>query len=251
MLRMSGVTLDFGGVRAINALDISVPDKQITAIIGPNGAGKTSALNVISRFYRPQQGTVSYREQDLLALPPHRLVDLGIVRSFQNVALFSQLSVLDNLLVGADHLERSGLFANTFRLPRHHRHERAVRERAERAMEFLRIGRLRDRRAGDLSFGDQKLVDIGRGLTAGPSLLLLDEPAAGMADGQREWLAEAISRIPSAFDASVILIDHDMEVVLGVSGHVVVMNFGAKIAEGTPEQIRRDPAVLTAYLGEE
>lgn len=250
MLRMSGVTLDFGGVRAINELDLLVPDQQVTAIIGPNGAGKTSALNVISRFYRPQRGTVTYGDQDLLSLPPHRLVDFGIVRSFQNVALFSQLSVLDNVLVGADHIQRSGLFANTFRLPRFRRHERAARDRAERAMEFLRIGHLRDRRAGDLSFGDQKLVDIGRGLAAGPSLLLLDEPAAGMADGQREWLAHAISRIPTAFDASVVLIDHDMELVMGVSRHVVVMDFGAKIAEGTPEQVRQDQAVLTAYLGE-
>lgn len=251
MLEMSGVTLSFGGVDAINGLDLTVKDRQITALIGPNGAGKTSALNVVSRFYQPQKGTVTYRDTDLLSLPPHGLVGLGVARSFQNVALFAKLTVLDNLLIGADHVRPSGLIANSFRLPRYWRHERLAKERARDALHFMRIDSLRHRLAGELSFGDQKLVDVARALTAAPTMVLLDEPAAGLADGQREWLATAIGGMPAAYDASVVLIDHDMELVLGVSSHVVVMDFGRKISEGTPQEVRKDPRVLAAYLGED
>ncbi|HET9689849.1 MAG TPA: ABC transporter ATP-binding protein [Acidimicrobiales bacterium] len=251
MLELSGVTLSFGGVYAINGLDLTVKDGEITALIGPNGAGKTSALNVVSRFYQPQEGSVTYRGTDLLSLPPHRLVGLGVARSFQNVALFANLTVLENLMIGADHVRPAGLFANSFRLPRHRRHERLAKERARDALEFMRIDALRDRLAGELSFGDQKLVDMARALTAAPTLVLLDEPAAGLADGQREWLSTAIAEVPRAYDASVVLIDHDMELVLGVSSHVVVMDFGRKIAEGTPQEVRENPRVLAAYLGEE
>jgi len=250
VLSLQGVSLSFGGVQAIRDLDLAVPAGIVAALIGPNGAGKTSVLNVISRFYRPQRGAVRYGDTDLLALPPHRLAGVGIARSFQNVALFRELPVLDNLLVGADHLQPVGLLRNSLRLPAARRHERAVRERARQALTFLRIEHLADRRAGELSFGDQKLVDMGRALAGGPRLLLLDEPAAGMAEAQRDWLAEVISAIPGEFGASVLLIDHDMPLVLGVSTQVFVMDFGTKIAEGPAERIRTDPKVIAAYLGE-
>lgn len=251
MLRISELQLSFGGVRAIDGLELEVADRTVTALIGANGAGKTSVLNVISRFYRPQSGTVTYHERDLLALRPHQLVDVGIGRSFQNVALFKELPVLENLLVGADHLGRAGLVRNTLRFPACRRHERDARSRAQRVMQFLGIEHLRERRAGLLSFGDQKMVDMGRALMAEPSLVLLDEPASGMAESQRERLGEIIRSIPDEYGASVLLIDHDMPLVLGVSSHVVVVDFGRKISEGRPEEVRADPRVIAAYLGEE
>lgn len=250
-LSVSGVSLSFGGVRAIRDLSFDVTSGAICALIGPNGAGKTSVLNIISRFYRPQEGTVRYGEADLLHLPPYAIAGHGIARSFQNVALFQELTVLDNLQVGAAHLARANLIQNMFRLPAARRHERLARERAERVMEFLDITHLRNRTAGELAFGDQKLVDMGRALVADPQFLMLDEPAAGLQDTQKEWLTGVIARIPDEFGATVLLIDHDMGLVLGVSSHVIVMEQGTKIAEGTPDAIRNNPKVISAYLGTE
>lgn len=250
MLRLRGISLAFGGVKAIDDLSFDLEERVVGALIGANGAGKTSVLNVINRFYRPQAGSVHYNDVDVLGLKPHQVVACGISRSFQNVALFDELSVLDNLLVGADHLERPGVLTNLFRLPRARRHNREARRRAERVLEFLEIAHLRQRRARDLSFGDRKLVDMGRALTGDPSLLLLDEPAAGMPEDRHGPLAELIRQIPDEWGASVLLIDHSMELVLGVASRVVAMDFGRKIAEGGPEEVRADPRVVTAYLGQ-
>ena len=250
-LRLERVSLSFGGVQAIRDLSFVVPAGSICGLIGPNGAGKTSVLNVISRFYRPQHGAVFYGETDVLHLRPYEVIAHHIGRSFQNVALFKELSVLDNLLLGVDHQSRAGLVQNTLRLPAARRHERAARARAAEVLDFLEIAHLRHRRGGELAFGDQKLVDIGRALMARPTLLLLDEPAAGLPDTRKTWLGDVIRRIPHASGATVLLIDHDMGLVLGVSSRVVVMEYGTKIAEGTPAAIRADPRVLDAYLGTE
>jgi branched-chain amino acid transport system ATP-binding protein len=180
---------------------------------------------------------------------PAIVVELGIARSFQSPTRFKNLSVLDNLLVGAAHLSKPTVTEDVLRLPRSRRHERLARERAERALEFLRLAPVRYRVAGDLLYGHQKLVDVGRALVADPTLLLLDEPGAGMEEGQKHWLADVILRVPREYGAAVLLIDHDMSLVLQVSAHVVVMNFGSKIFDGPPAAVPHHSRVLAAYLG--
>ncbi len=249
MLQIEELSLSFGGVRAIDGLNLTVPDGTITALIGPNGAGKTSVLNVINGFFRPQRGRVLHDGLDLLSLPPYRVIQQGITRSFQNVALFGGLSVTDNLIVGYDHRSRAGFLRDMLHTPKVVGHERAARERAHEVLEFLGITAIARRRADELGFGERKLVNLGRALIGSPSLVLLDEPASGLAEGQKAWLAEVLSRIPAEFGAAVLVIDHDMRVVMGVSSKVIVMDFGRKIAEGTPGEVRADPVVVTAYLG--
>jgi branched-chain amino acid transport system ATP-binding protein len=249
MLAIDDLTLSFGGVRAIDELSFRVDDESITALIGPNGAGKTSVLNVISRLYRPQHGRVRYDGADLLHLRADQVIRRGITRSFQNVALFGGLTVLENLMLGADYRSRSGAVRDMIRTPAVWRHERAARRRAGGLLDFLGIADLADRRAEDLAFGERKLADLGRALVPSPKLLLLDEPAAGLAESQKAWLADVVQRVPAEFGAAVLLVDHDMRLVLGVSTHVVVMDFGEKIAEGTPAHVRKDAAVIAAYLG--
>jgi len=249
MLRIEDLSLSFGGVQAIDALHLTVPDGTITALIGPNGAGKTSVLNVVNGLYRPQRGRVLHDGFDLLSLPSYRVIQRGITRSFQNVALFGGLSVIDNLILGFDHRSRTGVVRDLLRTRALRAHERAARIRAEEVLEFLGITAIARRRADELAFGERKLVDLGRALMPRPNLVLLDEPAAGLVEAQKAWLAQVLSRIPDEFGAAVLVIDHDMRLVLGVSTWVVVMDFGRKIAEGTPDEVRANPVVLAAYLG--
>jgi len=249
MLQIEDLSLSFGGVKAIDDLHLAVPDGIITALIGPNGAGKTSVLNVISGFYRPQQGRVLYDGLDLLSLPPYQVIQHGITRSFQNVALFGRLSVIDNLIVGFDHRSHAGVLRNMLRTPAVRGHERAARRRAHEVLEFLGITAIARRRAGELGFGERKLVDLGRALMPHPQLVLLDEPTSGLVEAQKAWLAQVLSRIPAEFGAAMLVIDHDMRLALGVSERVAVMDFGHKIADATPDEVRTDPVVIAAYLG--
>lgn len=250
-LLLDKVSLSFRGLCALEEVSFAVPDRNITALIGPNGAGKTSLLNVINGFYRPQGGTVSYDGTDLLSVPAHRILHLGIARSFQNVVLFDNLSVIDNLKVGIDHLGGAGLLRNTIRSPKARSHERLATSEAKRILEFLDLTAVASRRAAELDFGTRKLVDIGRALVARPTLLLLDEPSSGMTETAKSWLTEITARIVEQFSTSVLLVDHDMRFVFRVAAHVVAMNFGKVIAQGSAEVIRRDPQVIAAYLGEQ
>jgi branched-chain amino acid transport system ATP-binding protein len=249
MLRIEDLSLSFGGVQAIDGLDLTVPDGMITALIGPNGAGKTSVLNVVSGFYRPQRGRVRYDDVDLLSLPAYQVIQHGITRSFQNVALFGGLSVVDNLIVGVDHRSHAGVLRDLVRTPAVRAHERTARQRAHEVLEFLGITEIARRRADELGFGERKLVDLGRALMPHPRLVLLDEPTAGLGEGQKVWLGRLLSRIPEQFGAAVLVIDHDMRLALGVSERVAVMDFGHKIADATPDEVRADPVVIAAYLG--
>src|SRR5262249_25551566 len=217
MLQIEDLSLSFGGVGAIDGLPLSVPDGTITALIGPNGAGKTSVLNVINGFFRPQRGRVLHDGLDLLSLPPYRVIQQGIARSFQNVALFGGLSVTDNLIVGYDHRSRTGFVRGLLHTPKVVRRERAARERAQGVLEFLGITGIARRRAGELGFGERKLVDLGRALIGSPSLVLLDEPASGLAEGQKAWLAEVLSRIPAEFRPGAPRLHPHTRVGLGAS----------------------------------
>lgn len=251
LLKVEKVSLFFGGVQALGDVDVGVAENEILAVIGPNGAGKTSLLNCLSGFYRPQKGRIFFNGREITRLAPHKIARLGIGRTFQNIELFGRLSVVENLLAGRNMQYRSNVLSQAMYFGPANREEVKHRERVEEIIDFLEIHEIRKQPLGSLSYGLRKRVDLGRALAMEPRLLLLDEPMAGMNLEEKEDIARFILDIFEEWDIPVVLVEHDMGVVMDICDRVVVLDFGQKIGEGTPEEVQANPQVVKAYLGEE
>jgi branched-chain amino acid transport system ATP-binding protein len=249
LLRVENVTVRFGALTALSRVSLEIRRGEIVAIIGPNGAGKTTLLNVISGFYRPQEGRIEFAGKDRTRLAPPDVAALGIARTFQNVALFKGMSVLDNLMTGRLMKMRGHFLLDAVYWGPARREELKHRAAVERIIDFLEIQAIRKMPAGKLPYGLQKRVELGRALAAEPTLLLLDEPMAGMNVEEKEDMSRFILDVNGEFGTTIALIEHDMGVVMDISDRVAVLDYGRKIADGTPEQVRKDQAVLDAYLG--
>ncbi len=249
MLTAQGVSLAFGGLQALLDVDIDIRRGEIFAMIGPNGAGKTSLFNCINGFYRPQEGTIHFEGKEITRLPSHQIAELGIGRSFQGLQLFNGLNVLDNIMAGRHFHFRTGILSDAIHFGRTRREEIRHRKVVENIIDFLEIETVRKQLVGALPYGMRKRVDLGRALAAEPRLLLLDEPMAGMNRDEKEDIARFILDISEEMGITIAVVEHDMGVVMDVCERVVVLDFGRKIAEGTPQEIRSNEAVIRAYLG--
>jgi len=248
-LRTDNVCLSFGLVKALDGVSLDVKPHQLLAIIGPNGAGKTCLFNVINGFYRPQEGEVYFEGQRITQLPPYKIAELGISRTFQAIQLYHGLSVVDNIMVGRHIHLKSGMAAGAIYFGRAQREEAEHRKEAEWLIDFLELTSIRNRIVSSLPYGLQKRIDLGRALALEPKLLLLDEPMAGMSRDEKEAMARFILDVVEMRGITIILVEHDMGVVMDIADRVVVFDYGHKIADGLPEEIRNNEQVIKAYLG--
>jgi branched-chain amino acid transport system ATP-binding protein len=250
ILETRNVTKAFGGLVAVEDVSFSIPHRSIVSIIGPNGAGKTTFFNMLTGLYRPTSGVIAFDGKDITAGRPDRITALGVARTFQNIRLFATMSALENAMVGQHARMKAGLFGSIFRPPRVIREEKDVREKARETLSYVGLAqRLHDEMAINLSYGDQRRVEIARALASDPRLLLLDEPTAGMNPQESARLTEFMQKLRDERGLTILLIEHDMKVVMGVSERITVLDHGEKISEGAPDEVRRDERVIEAYLG--
>jgi len=249
VLSVEGVSLSFGGVKALADVSFDVREHEVRAIIGPNGAGKSSLLNVLNGVYHPQRGKIRFKGKEFSDMKPHEAAIMGIARTFQGIALFKGMTVLDNIMTGRNLRMRSGILAQALRIGPAEREEIEHREQVERIIDFLEIQAWRKTPVGRLPYGLQKRVDLGRALAAEPQMLLLDEPMAGMNLEEKQDMCRFILDANDQLGTTLVLIEHDMSVVMDISDRVVVLDYGRKIADGVPDEVRATPAVVDAYLG--
>jgi len=252
MLAVEGVSKIFGGLVAVDGVDFSIPEKSIVSIIGPNGAGKTTFFNMLTGLYKPSTGRIAFDGRDITAKRPDIITSLGVARTFQNIRLFATMSATENVMVGQHARMSAGLFGSILRTPRVRNEEKQVRERAREMLDYVGLRKNEfDQISVNLSYGDQRRVEIARALASDPRLLLLDEPTAGMNPNESARLTEFMERLRDELDLTILLIEHDMKVVMGVSEHITVLDHGEKIAEGLPKEIRENESVVEAYLGKQ